>query len=77
MRPTGGETMTGDSMSLREAELSKAIRMTLHRWAQVTGDGSMWGEDAYVFGPLREAIGEPLSEAEKASGDKVAKEFER
>lgn len=49
-------------------------RNVFDRWSEVTGGGSMWGDDAYVLEPLRDAIGEPLTASEQASikRDRVA-----
>ncbi len=45
-------------------ELEEGINTTVERWSEETGDGSMWGADAYVLAPIAE-----ISEPEQRSCD--------
>lgn len=61
----------------RVAKLESNIALTLERWAEETGDGSMWGADAYVLAPIGD-VSEPeqRSANEYRDARKCVKELE-
>lgn len=55
--------------------LGAAIESTLQRQALVSGDGSQWGEAAFVFDPIRSVTDNPLTPQERQSADRFASEM--
>ena len=52
----------------------KAAKESIDRWAGETGDGSMWGNDAYVWLPLRKELG--LDEGMRVQEENSALDYE-
>ena len=65
-----------DSVEGSLSTLRAAIKETVDRWAEETGDGSMWGEDAYVLEPIACTL-PTWSPGQKASGDEYRSRVER
>lgn len=50
----------------------RLLREVERRYSFIAGDGSMWGENAWLMAPLMELLGWPLSDAEWESGAHAA-----